>query len=108
MFPPEAKSRTTNLIVRYGQPTFRDTFIYLREFAVGDAIKDIKCPCLALEGSGEGGEPEKQFNEFAEKVSGHVTKYQFTEFEGADTHCQVGNPSYAAAVALDWLDEVFD
>ncbi|HVY55377.1 MAG TPA: alpha/beta hydrolase, partial [Thermodesulfobacteriota bacterium] len=108
VFPPEAKSRTTNLIARYGQPTFRDTFIYLREFAVGDAIKNIECPCLALEGSGEGGEPEKQFNEFAEKVSGPVTKYQFTEFEGADTHCQVGNPSYAAAVALDWLDEVFD
>ena len=108
VFPPETKSRTTNLIVRFGQPTFRDTFIYLREFTVGDAIKNIKCPCLALVGSGEGGEPEEQFNEFAEKVPAPVTKYQFTEFEGADTHCQVGNPSYAAAVALDWLDEVFD
>lgn len=108
VFPPEAKSRATNLIVRFGQPTFRDTFIYLKEFTVGDAIKNIDCPCLALEGAGEGGEPEKQFNEFSEKVSGPVTKYQFTEFEGADTHCQVGNPSYAAAVALDWLDEVFD
>jgi pimeloyl-ACP methyl ester carboxylesterase len=107
-FPPEAKSRTASLIVRYGQPSFRDTFIYLREFVVGDAVKNIKCPSLALEGVGEGGEPEKQFNEFAEKVSGPVTKYQFTEFEGADTHCQVGNPSYAAAVALDWLDEVLD
>ena len=107
-FPPEAKSITTSLIVRYGQPTFRDTYIYLKQFTVGDAVKNIKCPCLALEGAGEGGEPEKQFNEFAERVSGPVTKYQFTVFEGADSHCQQGNPSYAAAVVLDWLDEIFD
>ncbi len=107
VFPPEAKSRTENLMVRFGQPSFRDVFIYLREFIV-DPVSDIKCPTLALVGSGEGGEPQKQFNEFIEEVSGAVTKYQFTEFEGADTHCQVGNPSYAAAVALDWLDEVFD
>lgn len=108
VFPPEAKSMTANMIIRFGQPTFRDTYIYLREFVVGDAVKKIKCPCLALEGAGEGGEPEKQFNEFAERVKGPVTKYQFTEFEGADAHCQQGNSSYAAAVALDWLDEMFD
>jgi hypothetical protein len=59
-------------------------------------------------GSGEGGEPEKQFNEFIEKVSGPVTEHTFTDFEGADTHCQVGNSSYSASVALDWLDEIFD
>ena len=108
IFSPEAKARTENLIVRYGQPTFRDTFIYLREFAVGDAVSNIKCPSLALVGAGEGGRPQKQFDEFAEKVSGPVTKHRFSDLEGADTHCQVGNPSYAAAVALDWLDELFD
>lgn len=108
VFPPEDKSRTENLIVRFGQPSFRETFIYLRDFVVGDAVSNIKCPSLALVGSGEGGEPEKQFNEFTEKVSGPVAKYRFTEFEGADTHCQVGNPSYAAAVALDWLDDILD
>lgn len=104
----EEKSRCENLMVRFGQPSFKDTFIYLKEFVVGDAISNIKCPSLALVGSGEGGEPEKQYNEFCEKVSGAVTKHQFTELEGADTHCQVGNPSYAAAVAFDWLDELFD
>ncbi len=104
----EEKSRSENLIIRFGQPTFKDTFIYLKEFVVGDAISNIKCPCLTLVGSGESGEPEKQYNEFIDKVSGTVTKHQFTELEGADTHCQVGNPSYSAAVALDWLDEIFD
>lgn len=104
----ELKSRSENLMVRFGQSTFKDTFVYLKEFVVGESISNIKCPSLALVGSGEGGEPEKQFNKFCEKVSGPVAKHQFTELEGADTHCQVGNPSYAAAVVLDWLDEIFD
>lgn len=104
----EQKSRSENLMVRFGKLTFKDTFTYLNEFVIGDAISKIKCPSLALVGSGEGGEPEKQYNEFCENVSGPVTKHKFTELEGADTHCQVGNPSYAAAVAFDWLDELFD
>jgi pimeloyl-ACP methyl ester carboxylesterase len=103
----ERKAGAASLMIRYGQPSFKDTFIYLREFKVGDAVKNIKCPSLALVGSGEGGEPETQFKAFVEGVSGPVSKYEFTEFEGADSHCQAGNPSYAAAVALDWLDEVF-
>ena len=107
-FSPEQKSRCENLMVRFGQPSFKDTFIYLKDFTVGEAISNIKCPSLALVGSGEGEEPEKQFNEFVGKVSGPVTKHTFSDFEGADTHCQVGNPSYSAAVALDWLDEIFD
>ena len=104
----EEKSRSENLIIRFGQSTFKDTFIYLKEFVVGDAISNIKCPCLTLVGSRAGGMQGKQFDEFSNKVSGPVTKHQFTELEGADTHCQVGNPSYSAAVALDWLDEIFD
>ena len=105
---PQQKPMSENLMIRFGQPTFKETFIYLKEFTVGEEISNIKCPSLALVGSGEGGEPEKQFNQFVENVSGPVTKYEFTELEGADTHCQVGNPSYSAAVALDWLDEIFD
>jgi len=108
MMSAQQKSMAEGLMLRFGQTTFKDTFIYLREFIVGDAISNIKCPSLALVGSGEGGEPGKQYNEFCDKVSGSVTKHEFTEFEGADTHCQLGNPSYAAAVALDWLDELFD
>lgn len=107
VFPREEKVMSESLIIRYGQPSFRDAFIYIKEFKVGDAIKNIKCPSLALVGTGEGGEPAAQCKTFVESVSGPVSKYEFTEFEGADTHCQVGNPSFAAAVAYDWLDEVF-
>lgn len=107
-FPPEKKLAGENLIARFGEKSFKETFVYLREFEVGDAVENITCPSLALVGEGEGGEPEKQWGEFAAKVKGSVTKYRFSEFEGADTHCQLGNPSYSAAVALDWLDEIFD
>ncbi|MGB7293322.1 MAG: alpha/beta hydrolase [Thermodesulfobacteriota bacterium] len=102
------KLMSANLIKRFGQPTFKDTFVYLREFAVEEAVSNIQCPCLAMAGTGEGGEPEKQFKSFCEKVSGPVESYLFTELEGADTHCQVGNVSFAASVYLDWLDEQFD
>ena len=102
------KLMSANLIKRFGQPTFKDTFEYLREFAVEEAVSNIQCPCLAMAGTGEGSQPEKQFKSFCEKVSGPVESYLFTEFEGADTHCQLGNVSFAASVYLDWLDERFD
>ncbi len=104
----ELKMACENVMIRFGQPSFRDTFIYLREFTVGEAVSNITCPSLALVGTGEGGEPEKQYQEFCTNVSGPVASYTFTDFEGAGTHCQVGNPAFAAVVTLDWLDELFD
>lgn len=86
----------------------RESFTYLREFTVGEAVSNITCPSLALVGTGEGGEPEKQYQEFCTNVSSPVASYTHTDFEGAGTHCQVGNPAFAAAVTLDWLDELFD
>ncbi|MBN1102462.1 MAG: hypothetical protein JXL84_03510 [Deltaproteobacteria bacterium] len=52
---------------------------YLRSFRVGDGLGEIRCPCLAMVGEGE----------------------------GADSPCQVGNLSFAAAVFPDWLEETF-
>jgi pimeloyl-ACP methyl ester carboxylesterase len=108
IFPAEVKSRSENLMVRFGRRSFRDTFRYLRRFIVGPAISEIQCPALALVGEGEGAEPQRQFDEFVANVPSPVTSYRFSAFEGADTHCQVGNPSYSAAVALDWLDGIFE
>lgn len=108
VMPHQFRELTENVMIRFGQPSFKETFIYLKQFVVGEATTNIRCPCLALVGSGEGGEPEKQFDEFCAKVGGPVSSHRFTELEGADTHCQVGNPAFSAAVAMDWLDEVFD
>jgi pimeloyl-ACP methyl ester carboxylesterase len=102
------KLMSANLINRFGQSTFKDTFVYLREFRVGEAVRNIECPCFAMVGIGEGEEPQKQSEKFCKGVSGPVQSHTFDELEGADSHCQVGNVSFSAAVFLDWLDEIFD
>lgn len=50
--------------------------------------------CLALAGRIRDGVPQSWVEEFATAAA-----------NGADGHCQSGNLAYAAAVALDWLDE---
>lgn len=98
---PQLKTQTEQLITRFGQPSFKSTFEYLQNFVVGDALANIHIPCLALVGSGEGGEPRKQFQEFCKRTD--AEQYEFNDFEGAGSHCQVGNISYANAVVYDWL-----
>ena len=102
------KEMTSSMIGRFGRPTFKSTYQYMMEFNVGEALKNIACPCLALVRSGEGEEPRRQFDIFCKQVSGKVTSHVFTEEEGADAHCQVGNFALSCAVILDWLDELFD
>jgi pimeloyl-ACP methyl ester carboxylesterase len=103
-FPPELKARCEQLMIRYGRRSFKQTFVYLKEFQVGDAIKRVKCPTLALIGESEGGEPRNQYELFRKYTKGDG--YQFSNFEGASTHCQVGNTAFANAVAYDWLDKL--
>ncbi len=102
------KEMMSSMIGRFGRATFKSTYQYMMQFRVGEALKNVVCPCLALVGSGEGEEPRRQFEEFCEQVSGKVAWHIFTEEEGADSHCQVGNMSLSCAVILDWLDELFD
>lgn len=104
--PPTIKEMSRMLILRFGQPTFKQTFDYLREFAVED-LSAIRCPALAMVGEGEGGEPGAQARRFAAGVSGPVTTVAFTAAQGADMHCQMGNLALSNAVAYDWLDETF-
>lgn len=104
IMPPQLKAQTEQLIRRFGKPTFKATFDYLKTFLVGDGLRQLKIPCLALLGSGEGGEPRKQFQEFCEYTK--ADHFEFNDFEGAGSHCQVGNVSYANAVVYDWLDSL--
>lgn len=101
-FPQELKIRSEQLIIRYGQGSFKKTFEYLKQFQVGNAVKNINCPCLALIGASEGREPTRQYHAFRQAVDADY--YEFNDFEGASTHCQVGNVAFANAVMFDWLD----
>ena len=101
--PPTQKEMARGLIRRFRQPSFRQTFTYLRQFHV-DA-SEIRCPALAMVGEGEGPEPRQQFERFASTAAGPVTKRIFTADEGADSHGQVGNLPLSNAILFDWLDE---
>ena len=105
VMPAAAKEMTRSLMTRFGRRSFLDTFAYLREFTAEASA--ITCPALAMVGSGEGGEPKAQFERFCGEVAGPVTQHTFTAEDGADSHCQVGNLAYSAAVLFDWLDELF-
>lgn len=104
----QQREMARNLIIRFGQGSFKKTYLRLRDFRVSDEeLSRIKCPALALVGSGEGKEPLAQHDRFCRAVSGPIASHIFTAEEGADGHCQSGNLAYSAAVSLDWLDEVF-
>jgi len=103
-FPVELKARSEELMFRYGRHSFKKTFEYLHEFTVGVAITNINCPCLALIGASEGGEPRKQYEQFVNQTQADC--YEFSDFVGAGTHCQVGNVPFANAIMYDWLDNL--
>ncbi|AGF77538.1 lysophospholipase [Desulfocapsa sulfexigens DSM 10523] len=103
----QMKLMSTNLITRFGRGSMKKSFVYMQEFRVGEHLKEIRCPSLALLGEGEGEEPQRQFEAFCRGVSGKLDSCRFTAAQGADSHCQVGNLSYSSGVILDWLDECF-
>lgn len=107
--PPQTREMMRNLMLRMGQDSFKHTYQRLREFRIDDdGLRRIRCPSLALVGTGEGAEPQAQSEHFVKSVGGPVRRHVFTAEEGADGHCQTGNLAYSAAVSMDWLDELFD
>lgn len=105
LMSPQLKIQTEQLIRRFGQDSFINTFNYLKEFTVGESISNLHIPCLALLGQGEGNEPRNQFHAFCTHTSANY--YEFSDFEGAGSHCQVGNTPFANAIAYDWLDHLW-
>ena len=105
---PQQREMMRNLILRFGQDSFKQTYVRLREFRLTDAdLANIRCPALGLVGSGEGAQPIAQFEHFRRQVAG-AAGHTFSVEEGAEGHCQSGNLAYSAAVSLDWLDEALD
>ncbi len=107
MMDAQTKAMAANLMLRFGQPSFRRTYLYLKQFMVTESdLANIKCPSLALVGEGEGANPIAQAEKFTKLVGGTAEKYIFTAAQGADGHCQNANPAFSAAVSMDWLDEI--
>ncbi len=109
-----------SVLSAYGKPTVkshalrfgaRSASTFLAEaakYTLNEAmLRRITCPTLALSSAGEGEMFRAQRDFYATSVSGPVTTYEFSAAEGADAHCQMGNPAMYCAVAFDWLDELF-
>ena len=106
--PAQTREMSRNLMLRFGQPTFSQTYRRLQEFQVSKAdLAHILCPSLALVGEGEGREPLRQWQVFRDSVGGPCSHWLFTALDGADGHCQNANLGFSAAVSMDWLDETF-
>jgi pimeloyl-ACP methyl ester carboxylesterase len=105
--PPGLRLSLKMSLRRFGVDSVAAWLERLRAFRIGDALQDIRCPCLALVGEGEGSVAMELFESFTRGVSGPVTQRIFTAAEGADTHCQLGNLPLSNAVIYDWLDDVF-
>jgi len=106
-FPRAMKLSFKTACRRFGVDSFAGWFARLKEFDAEGQLAAIRCPSLAMVGTGEGGEALAQAEIFARNVSGPVTRRVFTTEEGADMHCQGGNLPLSCAVVYDWLDELF-
>ena len=103
--PPGMKLSLKMSLRRFGVDSIQAWLERLREFQIGDALRNIRCPSLALVGEAEGSVSMDLFESFSRSVSGPVTKRIFTQAEGADSHCQLANLPLSNAVIYDWLDE---
>lgn len=100
----QQKAPIEHFISRLGQGSLHATLEYLMRFEVCDELNAINIPCLALIGDHEDQELQRQYEQFCKKLD--AAQYKFSDFEGAGSHCQIGNTSFANAVTYDWLDWV--
>lgn len=91
---------------RFGVASLQEWKARLLAYRLGSTLADVTCPSLALLGSREGPEVQRQADEFAAGVTGAVTMYRFSPDDGADAHCQANNLRFAAQVIYDWLDDL--
>jgi alpha-beta hydrolase superfamily lysophospholipase len=103
---PEQKLSFKASCRRFGVDSLAGWIGKLKAFNAVDKLGDIRCPSLTMVGTGEGAEAMRQFETFASRASGPVTRRVFEVAEGADMHCQVGNLALSNAVVYDWLEEV--
>src|SRR5918993_167606 len=87
--PPGMKLSLKASFRRFGVTDLPAWLERLRTFRIGDAVRNIRCPSLALVGEGEGPIAMELFDSFSRGVSGPVTQRIFTTAEGADSHCQL-------------------
>ncbi len=65
----------------------------------------IRQPTLILHGTKDHFSPHEQVDMFYGALKAPKTLRMFTEEEGAEEHCQMGNLTLLHQVLFNWLDE---
>jgi len=105
--PPVVRHAFKSSCRRFGVDSLAGYLRQLEAYTAVESVPSVRCPSLAMVGTGEGEEAMNQFERYCDTVSGPVTRRIFTVEEGADMHCQRGNLPLACSVVYDWLDELF-
>lgn len=105
--PPVVRHAFKSSCRRFGVDSLAGYLRQLEAYTAVESVPSVRCPSLAMVGTGEGEEAMNQFERYCDAVSGPVTRRIFTVEEGADMHCQRGNLPLACSVVYDWLDELF-
>jgi pimeloyl-ACP methyl ester carboxylesterase len=105
LLSPQLKSQIEQLLRRFGQKSLNSCMDYLKKFSVNTSSLDqLSIPILALISADEPACTQKQHQDFCKQVD--AEHYEFSDFEGAGSRGQIGNVSFANAIAYDWLDNL--
>ncbi len=77
----------------------------IQRYSLKDAAGLIRQPTLILHGEKDHFIPQEQVHLLCAALKAPKTLRVFTEEEGAEEHCQIGNMTLLHQVLFDWLDE---
>jgi dipeptidyl aminopeptidase/acylaminoacyl peptidase len=79
----------------------------LQRYSLKDSAGLIRQPVLILHGEKDHFIPREQVDMLYEALRTQKTLRIFTQEEGAEEHCQLGNLTLLHEVLFDWLDDTF-
>ncbi len=76
----------------------------MRRYSLRETAGSIQQPTLILHGANDHFAPREQLDMLTAALKAPNTVRVFTEEEGAEEHCQIGNMTLLHQVLFDWLD----
>jgi fermentation-respiration switch protein FrsA (DUF1100 family) len=77
----------------------------IQRYSLKDVARLVEQPTLILHGDGDHLVPLEQADLLYAALKAPKTLRVFTEEEGAEEHCQIGNMTLLHQVLFDWLDK---
>ena len=104
-FNTELRWQIENGIWVFGVQNVFELIRAMRRYSLTDTAGLIRQPTLILHGEKDHFIPREQVDLLCATLKAPTTRRVFTEEEGAEEHCQIGNLALLHQVLFDWLDE---